>query len=238
MPYILQSEGKSFAAPQADIKTETSVADASLSCVKISTSAPAPHSVCIGSCAFAVHMFLRLLYSPPRSVSLQAALSVSPSAATSPDTPFPINDGGSPVSRVTPILLACATSVSGFVSADKRLMRDVLDTRRQASVGLGSATVAASPAPGFEGLSEFGSRFVANLKSRGIRLSRKKIDQARMNVEQLEALLRELHGADISMRYADYAVDETVWAKDQGKDGLCGMRAAALEIWIHTPYLY
>ena len=29
-----------------------------------------------------------------------------------------------------------------------------------------------------------------------------------------------MHGAYISLRYADYAVDETVWARDQGRNGL------------------
>lgn len=43
-----------------------------------------------------------------------------------------------------------------------------------------------------------------------------------MAVEQLEIKFRELHGADMPMRYADYAVDETVWAREQDRNGLFG----------------
>lgn len=32
-------------------------------------------------------------------------------------------------------------------------------------------------------------------------------------------MFRELHGVGISLRYADYAVDETVWAREQGRNG-------------------
>ena len=226
MPYISQSEGKPSATSQADPKAQPSAAYVSPPAVKDPVPAPkavssapkvaspvldAALSVC--SCCGAVH-------SNSPSPSAAAALSTAAS--------LPSADGGSLVSqRGYADLLACAAGVSGFVSPDKRLMRDVLDTRREASVGLkpirkGSAAVAASPASELEGLSEFGARFIGNLKARGIRLNKKKIGQAQMNVERLESEFRELHGEVMPLRYGDYAVDETVWAREQGRKGLYG----------------
>ncbi len=225
MPYISQSEGKPSATPSTDVKADTPAVDVSPAAVKDIVPAPVPQivapvhdvappaleaalSVC--SCCGAVHS-----NSP----------SVSSAAALAPVASSLIADGGSLVSqRGYADLLACVAGAPDFVSPDKRLMRDVLDTRREASVGLkplrkGSAAAVASPALELDGLSEFGARFIGNLKARGIRLNKKKIGQARMKVERLESDFRELHGAGISLRYADYAVDETVWAREQGRKG-------------------
>lgn len=225
MPYTLQSEGKSPAVPQVDLKSEPSAADVSPTTVKDPVPAPALQvasvlgaapSVC--SCCGAIH---------PDSPFPSSA------AAPSSVAPLPSNDDRLAVSqRGYADLLACAAGVSSFTSLDKRLMRDVMDKRRETSVGLkplrkGSASAAASPAPEIEGLSEFGARFIGNLKARGIRLAKKKVGQAQMNVERLEVKFRELHGYGMPVRYADYAVDETVWAREQGRNGLYGGVGAA-----------
>ena len=227
MPYTLQSEGKPSAVPQTDLKADTPVVDASSTAVKDPVPAPASQvvapvpdvappalnaapSVC--SCCGVIH---------PNSPSISSA------AALSPVAPLSSIDGGSPVShRGYADLLACAAGVSDFAS-DERLMRDVLDKRREVSVGLkplrkGSAAAVSNPALELDGLSEFGARFIGNLQARGIRLNKKKVGQVRMSVEELEPKFRELHGSSISLRYADYAVDETVWAREQGRKGLYG----------------
>ena len=163
-----------------------------------------------------------------RSNSASIEALPSPSSASSPVLPSISTDSGSPVSqRGYADLIACAAGASDFVSPDKRLMRDVLHKRREVSVGLkplrkGSVAAVASPALKLDGLSEFGARFIGNLKATGIRLNKKKVGQVCMSVEELEPKFRELHGVGISLRYADYAVDETVWAREQGRNGLYG----------------
>lgn len=194
MPYTSQSEGKPSATPQADPKAEPSVMDVSTPAVKDPVPASAAQVVAapvldsalpVSSCDDSV-----------RSDSASIEALSSPSSAFSPVAPSFSTDGGSLVSqRGYADLLACAAGASDFVSSDKRLMRDVLDKRREVSVGLkpirkGSAAAVASPGPELDGLSEFGARFIGNLKATGIQLNKKKVGQVRMSVEGFESKCR------------------------------------------------